>query len=390
MKILFLSFYYNPDLSAGSFRAQSFIDELLKTSTNEIDLITTMPNRYSSFNVDAKSFEKIGKLNLYRVSLPNHKSGVIDQAFAYLYFAFAALKITRAKKYSVVVATSSRLMTAFLGALLAFSKSSFLYLDIRDIFVDTIDNIMSKKITFFATPLFKIIESFTFSRANHINLVSRGFESYFKNKFPTKSYTYFTNGIDDTFLDILPSKSQINSTEILEVLYAGNIGEGQGLHIIIPKLLTLFKGKIKFKIIGDGGRKKQLIEAVENHPYVNMIEFVSPMNRESLKKAYVSADILFLHLNDYEAFKKVLPSKLFEYAVTGKPIWAGLSGYSKEFTQSEISNSAVFNPCDGEEAMRTFQTLELKDNPREEFKIKYTRKNIMEKLVQDFYLRVNK
>ena len=65
--------------------------------------------------------------------------------------------------------------------------------------------------------------------------------------------------------------------------------------------------------------------------------------KQKLIKEYLNADILFLHLNDYEAFQKVLPSKLFEYGAMNKPILAGISGYSKEFVKSEISNCAVFS-----------------------------------------------
>ena len=48
-----------------------------------------------------------------------------------------------------------------------------------------------------------------------------------------------------------------------------------------------------------------------------------------------STDVLFLHLNDYSAFRKVIPSKIFEYAATGKPIVAGVSGYAAEFLRHE-------------------------------------------------------
>jgi len=42
---------------------------------------------------------------------------------------------------------------------------------------------------------------------------------------------------------------------------------------------------------------------------------------EDLSPSYlvVDADVLFLHLNAYKAFEKVLPSKIFEYAATGRP-----------------------------------------------------------------------
>jgi hypothetical protein len=48
-------------------------------------------------------------------------------------------------------------------------------------------------------PLIKIIEKKTFDYATHINLISEGFAPYFQ-KFKCKSYSYYSNGIDDEFL----------------------------------------------------------------------------------------------------------------------------------------------------------------------------------------------
>ena len=75
-----------------------------------------------------------------------------------------------------------------------------------------------------------------------------------------------------------------------------------------------------------------------------MFFLLQPVKRDELIEIYQSADVLFLHLNDFDAFKKVLPSKIFEYAATGKPIWAGVAGYAAEFITSKIENSAVFFP----------------------------------------------
>ena len=65
-----------------------------------------------------------------------------------------------------------------------------------------------------------------------------------------------------------------------------------------------------------------------------------------LLEHYRKADILFLHLNNFRAFEKVLPSKIFEYAATGKPILAGVSGYASKFLREQIVGVQVFNPCD--------------------------------------------
>ena len=97
------------------------------------------------------------------------------------------------------------------------------------------------------------------------------------------------------------------------MLYAGNIGEGQGLHKILPALAKKMKKHINYKVIGDGGRKEALLQALAEEGVTN-VELLPPINRDHLIEAYQAANVLFLHLNDYDAFKKVLPSKLFEYA----------------------------------------------------------------------------
>ena len=57
---------------------------------------------------------------------------------------------------------------------------------------------------------------------------------------------------------------------------------------------------------------------------------------------YQKANILFLHLNDLNSFHKVLPSKIFEYAATGKPILAGVKGYAAKFLREQVKGVEIF------------------------------------------------
>ena len=88
-------------------------------------------------------------------------------------------------------------------------------------------------------------------------------------------------------------------------------------------------------------------------------------------------------MNDYDAFKKVLPSKIFEYGALGKPIWAGVAGYSAEFIKKNITNAAVFMPCDVDEAAKSFDSLEMVTRLRIDFIENFARSNIMKKMATD-------
>ncbi len=382
MKILILTFYYSPDLSAGSFRTQALVDALLAGSNDiELEVVTTLPNRYSGFAPEANEFEQHQRLSIHRVQLPAHKSGMMDQAKSFTHFYRKAKKLVKGKQYDLIYATSSRLFTAFLGSQIARKTNTPLYLDIRDIFRDTLQDVLSKKLMLFMNPIISRVENYAFNGASKINLVSRGFEGYFKSHYPQKSYSWFTNGIDDEFLQVsLPETPVINKK--ITILYAGNMGEGQGLHKIIPKLAKKLESAADFRIIGGGGRKAELEAAIE-HEKVNNVTLLPSVKRDELLKAYQSADVLFLHLNDYPAFEKVLPSKIFEYAAVGKPILAGVSGYAAKFLKEEVENAAVFHPGNVDEALRAYSLLNLQTTPRPDFIEKFSRKKIMKEMAQD-------
>lgn len=386
MKVLVLSFYFRPDLSACSFRATPLVDELraMMPADSRIDVITTLPNRYHSFSAEAPQSEELPGVSIFRIALPLHKSGMIDQSRAFYTFSRSVIRRVGRQKYDIVFATSSRLMTAVLATYIARRSGAKLYLDIRDIFVDTMKDVASR-VSWLITPVAGRLERWVIGRAAKVNLVSPGFADYFSRRYPNKRFSFITNGIDQEFVaDSSHANSQRprGSNEPRVVLYAGNVGDGQGLHEIIPQLAKRLGPRVRFKIIGDGGRKEALRAALSRHGVENA-ELLPPMGRRELIEAYKGADVLFLHLNDYPAFRTVLPSKVFEYGAMGKPIWAGVSGYAATFLRSELSDSVLFHPCDVDGAVKSFNDLRFDSTPRTDFVRKYSRAGVSRELAKD-------
>ncbi len=383
-RILVLSLYYPPDLSAGSFRTAALVEALIKSGMSpDLEVLTSFPNRYHTY-ISALEATTDERVDIHRIKLPPHRTGMLDQPRAFGQFALAALRHVSGRKYDVIYATSSRLMTATLGAVIAQRTGAALYLDIRDIFVDTITQVLPGQAAIALKPLFSALERWTIRRAKRVNLVSAGFESYFHVRYPDKPFSVFTNGVDDEFVPSEPGLETLHSTSTgpLRVVYAGNIGEGQGLHTIVPAIAQRLGDRVQFRLIGDGGRRPHL-ERTLARTAVKNVQVLPPMSRAALIREYSAADVLFLHLNDYEAFKKVLPSKIFEYAASGKPIWAGVSGYPAEFLLREVTNAEVFPPCQIEKALTAFERLKIRDVPRVEFVQKYSRKTIMREMAAD-------
>ena len=384
MKILILSFYYYPDLSAGSFRTTALVKKLLKRGAN-VEIITSMPNRYSSFKPDALNYENTKNLTIHRIDLPSHKSGMADQIKAFVTYYRQANKILFNKKYDLLFATSSRLFTAFLGARISRKKNIPLYLDIRDIFTDSIKYIMPKFLSLFILPILIMIERYTFNTAKKINIVSKGFLDFLENRYRNLDYSFFTNGIDDEFIDLNKQHQfkSSNKKKKLKILYAGNVGAGQCLHKIMPGMAAASK-EVSFKVIGDGGQISKLKNEVKVQKIEN-IEILPPTSRTNLIKEYMMADVLFMHLDKQDCYERVLPSKIFEYSATGKPILAGLSGFSLSFVESEIDNCEVFEPRNVTMAINKLSKLKIQNTNREKFIKKYSRDKIMIDMSEDIY-----
>lgn len=400
MKILYLTFHFEPDLSAGSFRNTALVNELASQLglDDEILVYTTQPNRYNSYKITASDYEEqIGPkgclVRICRVSVPSHKNGFADQIRSFATYFRAVFRLNKNKQYDLVLASSSKLFTAFLGAWLARRRTTTkrsipLFLDIRDLFRENILEMLRyrpvymKPVRLVLKPVLRLVEKYTFGRATHINLVSEGFRSYFK-PYQQATYSFCTNGIDDEFLS-MPTSAKNSNSHPKTILYAGNIGEGQGLHKIIPEAAQRLGDAYRFVVIGDGGAKGRLEKAVRSKKITNVV-IQKLTNRSELIAEYLKADYLFVHLNDYEAFHLVLPSKLFEYAATDKPIVAGVAGYAAQFVCEHIDNYILHEPGDVDGLVSLLRDTPYRTQVRPEFVQQFQRKAIMPVLARHIF-----
>jgi len=389
LKIVFFTFYYPPDLCAGSFRAIALVKALSEKmkDSDELHIITTHPNRYKSHRVKADDVEIHGNVIVHRISVPNHKSGMMSQAWTFATYALASYRLSDHIKPNFLIGTTSRLMTGMLTGLSARTLGCDYFIDLRDIFSETISDVLShknKSIGFVLRNFFYLMELWLFKKAIGVNVVSAGFLGYFEKKgLDTSSWSFFPNGVDKEFIG-LPFTKGKTSKIVKTILYAGNIGSGQGLETVLPATAKKMGNKYRFLVIGDGGAITKLANEIQINNVSN-IEVLPPVKRARLIKYYQEADILFLHLNDFSAFRRVLPSKIFEYTALKRPIVAGLSGYSAEFIVANVPYATIFDSGDVDgfvAAIKKSETLEIKEKCIDVFIEKYSREKIMKEMAK--------
>lgn len=387
MKIVFYTFYYPPDLSAGSFRSVALARALKKNLNinDELHIITTHPNRYASYKAKANDIELDGKIKIHRIKVTNHRSGMMSQTRAFVFYAISAYKICKQINPSFLIGTSSRLMTGILTGISARRIGCGYFIDLRDIFSESISELFSQKNKILGRSfkkIFSFLECKLFNNAEGVNVVSEGFYDYFqKEGIDTSNWSFFPNGVDSEFTNIVTTNN-LALNKVKTILYAGNIGSGQGLDSVLPDIAKKLGNDFHFIVIGDGAKKGTLEEKI-NHNNIENLQVLPPVSRSKLINYYKNADILFLHLNNISAFQRVLPSKIFEYAALGKPIVAGLDGYSAKFIKKNIPYATVFDPGNVDHCVkliRNAESVKIDIDKTDFFIEEYAREKIMKKL----------
>ena len=352
---------------------------------DELHVITTHPNRYESHRIKADDIETFGNIMVHRISVPAHKSGMFSQARTFSAYALASYKLSNHINPDFLIGTTSRLMTGVLTGIASRKLGCRYFIDLRDIFSETISDIFSQKskiLGFILKATFSLLEGWLFYRAAGVNVVSDGFPEYFQTQgIDTSKWSFYPNGVDKEFVNV-SSLENDRPKNVKTILYAGNIGSGQGLETVLPGAAKRLGKGYRFLVIGSGGAISKLTNAIKKGN-VDNIDLLPPVKREKLIKYYREADILFLHLNDIPAFKRVLPSKIFEYTALKIPMVAGLSGYSAKFILENVTDAAVFDSGDVEgcvDAIKKVENVKIKNKKIDSFVKKYSREKIMNKM----------
>jgi len=358
---------------------------------DELHIITTHPNRYENHREKADNIQKNGNITVHRFFVPSHKSEMFSQARSFVSYALASYKLANTLNPDFLIGTTSRLMTGVLTGISGRKLKCKYFIDLRDIFSETISDLFSQKsklLGFVFKKTFSLLELWLFRKAIGVNVVSEGFPEYFQTKgLDTSNWSFFPNGVDKEFVN-LPIIENKSSKNIKTIMYAGNIGSGQGLEMVLPAVAKRMGSDYHFLVIGGGGASSNLISTIKNNN-VNNIEILPPVKRDKLIEYYANVDILFLHLNNIPTFRRVLPSKIFEYVAIRKPIVAGLTGYSAKFMIDNVPYASIFDSGDIDgcvNAILKAENVDIKDKSIDIFVEKYSRAKIMNSMAEHIFL----
>ena len=285
----------------------------------------------------------------------------------------------------MIIATSPQLLVGVAGAVVSkINKKRFL-IDIRDLWPDIVldMNVMKKY-----NPIYlflKLLEKFMYTQSTYLVYNSPGFKEYLGTKYDKNRMKLITNGIDDFILNYFESKeTERLPKDKYQILYAGNLGIAQDIKILVE--LADRRKDIEILLIGKGSQENLIKEKIKSLNLKN-ITFISSIPRNELLKLYERADILFLQLKDIKMFEKTIPSKIFEYLASQKPIIFGVEGIAKKILMEEFNRKYYFKANDIKDLENILNKTisDIKNNEYEKPDIEKLKNNYSRKILAQKY-----
>ncbi|WP_397538460.1 glycosyltransferase family 4 protein [Rummeliibacillus pycnus] len=334
-KILIITQNFYPEIGSHANRMNN-IFQLIQKEGYDVSVLTTEPTYPNKQLYKEKKFWNDKTLDdaskVHRIKVKNRKYALnmLNRLIHYLEISIKMLLFVlfSKQKYDVVLVTTPAIFIAFVGVVAKLRYRSRFILDVRDLWPESLKGVgvFNQKVII---NLFSLFEIYLYKKANHIIINSIGFRDYIVNKAKINSnkITYIPNAGRQYEL-----QQTYRYHRNFRVIYTGNIGLAQDVEFLKSLVRKLDKNHILITIVGYGQKKSELQRFIKDNK-LNNVSFVNPTTRAECLKLNSEHDAGVLSLNNNDVFDTVLPGKLIDYMISGLPVVAAVSGYSKEIIQ---------------------------------------------------------
>lgn len=327
--------------------------------------------------LSGKQFENHNKLvseqnmdgvHVMRVSTPSClHSGKLGRIIALLCFMASSIYGgLRAGRVDLVMGTSPPIFQAVSAWALAYIRRVPFLLEIRDLWpAFLIDMRLLKNPVLIG--VFRWIERFLYSRANHIIVNSPAYRDYLLEKgIPNDKISFIPNGVDPSMFDSAADGAEIRREFDLDerfvVCYAGALGLANDIPTLLRAARRLkHRRDIHFLLVGDGIDRCNLQTKAKEFGLVN-VTFAGARPKTQMSKFLAAADVCVAILKNIPMFRTTYPNKVFDYMASGRPTILAIDGVIRDVI--ETAQGGIFVEP-GDDAALAAAVCRLADNREE-------------------------
>ncbi len=326
-RILLLSQFSPPETNAAGNRVGAMARKLAEHY--EVCVATLKPSYPSASLYEAFPLGRYDRTLPYEVKrafhFHPHKGGLLVRAVREhtmaLYLAIRAA-LTPA---DIVLASSPSMFLGPAALLLARAKRARFVWDIRDITWNYAKEAAgSSRVMALGLRALEEYMAFVLRRADLVIGANPGIANLLlKGGLAREGVVAVSNGVSEELLEVAHTAADGGpGPGRPTVVYAGLIGYNQGVGVLVEVANAL--PEVDFVLAGDGP-ELSLLEEKARRLGTSNVSFRGYLSREELLKVYAESDVLFTKVRSTPTLDATaVPSKLFEYMATGRPlVYAG-------------------------------------------------------------------
>lgn len=368
MRVLILTQWYPPE---PALLMQELAQTLLDRG-HEVAVLTGYPNYptgqlYAGYRVRLRQRELLAGVPVVRAPLyPDHSRSGLRRVLNYASFALSsALLGPWLVERPDVIFVYHPPLTVGLPAILLSSlwRVPFVY-QVQDLWPETLSAtgmLNNRRVLHWVGQFARWV----YAHAHSILVISPGFRRNLLDKgVPASKIHYISNWVDtEMYHPAAPDPglaAELGLAGRFNIMFAGNIGEAQGLETVVAAAdLLRDLPDVQFVIIGDGIARPQLEQTAQARSLSN-VRFLGRYPATAMSELYALADVLLVHLKDDPLFRITIPHKTLAYLATGKPILAAIAGDAAQLIAQEGAGMAC-PPSDPASLAATVRRLHALD-----------------------------
>lgn len=348
MRLLVISQYFWPE----SFRINEVVDSLVKRGV-VVDVLTGKPNYpegkiYSGYQAAGYMCEQWQGASVFRVPLfPRGVRSGFRLILNYLSFMLSgailgAWQLRNIKSDIIFVYAPSPLLQALPALFIGWIKRIPVVVYVQDLWPESLaatGYVRNHLVIRMVELLVKLI----YRRSDLILVSSRPFKGSIERFSPSAEIAYYPNSVDVSFCD--PDSGPKPDVPALDegfcVVFAGNVGAAQAVHIIAEAAERLRgHGDIRLVVLGAGSELEWMRARIAELQLDNLF-LAGRFPVDAMPNLLSRADALLVTLADQKIFAATVPNKIQAYMAVGRPIIASMNGEGARLVQEADAGISV-------------------------------------------------
>lgn len=389
MKILVISQYFYPE----NFRINTLCRELADRG-HDVTVMTAYPQYpggviFEGYGFDVPYEKQWHGVKIHRVKTYPRGKGPLGLLRNCVSFVISGNRWVRQcqEKYDAVFVFEVSPVTVGLPAVTYHKKfGTRVFFNLQDLWPENVHEVLGIRFPPLTWVINRVVDTI-YAHSHRILCASNGFVENLKNRgVPEHKLVFWPQFCLDPNREGL-ERPEAYSDDTFNIVFTGNLGDAQGLDLMVEAAARLKGSGIRWYLVGDGRARARLEAKVREAGLQEDVVFVGRVSEAQANAYAAHAHCAYLSFQDNPLFHMTIPAKLQTYLACGTPVLAAAGGESAAIVNGNGCGIAV--PPQVEKLVAA--ALELRDQSPEQrramaeasrncYEANFTMKNLVDRL----------